>query len=71
MVTEYNKIRTQVSEMHEAYRQRNAGREPRRRELPDTYQVLAARYKELKELLPGIGELAAAAKAAESADGGA
>jgi len=70
MVTEYNKIRTQVNEMHEEYRQRNAGRNPRRRDLPDTYQALAARYEELKELLPGISDLAAAAKAAESADGG-
>ena len=70
MVTEYNKIRTQVNEMHEEYRQRNAGRNPRRRDLPDTYHALAARYEELKELLPGISDLAAAAKAAESADGG-
>ena len=70
MVTEYNKIRTQVNEMHEEYRQRNDGRNPRRRDLPDTYQALAARYEELKELLPGISDLAAAAKAAESADGG-
>lgn len=70
MVTEYNKIRTQVNKMHEEYRQRNAGRNPRRRDLPDTYQALAARYEELKELLPGISDLAAAAKAAESADGG-
>ena len=52
MVIEFNKIRTQVNEMHEAYRQRNAGRDPRRRDLPDSYQVLAARYEELKELLP-------------------
>ena len=71
MVVEYNKIRTQVNEMHEAARQRNDGRDPRRRDMPDSYQVLAARYKELKELLPGISELAAAAKAAERADGGA